>query len=200
MNSNPKSKQRIVIGYFLRSLQDKMQWEDNVAPISQKWLKIFTKEELKRIVTWLFMQQVPEEVNIETMTEDELLATIGDEYHVLGYLIDSLEEELKAFENPTPINVWNVLEQLGQETHYLATKVKAHWDDYDVSNYQSLAYKAGHPIPVYGIYDAEVKDEDRYVVTLPDTLFSSRESASEFLATLLKTEKFTENELKIMML
>lgn len=195
-----KSKKRIVINYFLHSLQDKMQWDDNVDAISQKWLKIYNKQELKKMLKWLFMQKVPKEIDLDTMDEEELLNAIGDEYHILCYLLHEMEQELEAFENPSPQRVWEVLEQLGQETHYLATKVKAHWDEYDRSNYKALAAKAGYPIPLYGVFDADVKEEDKYVVTLPDTLYKSQDEALQFISEIVEKGQIQENELKVMML
>lgn len=195
-----KSKKRIIINYFLRSLQDKMQCENSVDAISSKWLKIYSKEELKGIVKWLFMQKVPEEIDLDNMDEEELLETIGDEYHILGYLLHTMQEELHAYENPTPVNVWNVLEHLAKESHYLATKVKAHWDDTDRSNYKALARKAGNAIPLYGVFDVSVSEDDKYVVTLPDTLYESSEEALQVISELISKGGFQQNELKVMML
>ncbi len=199
MKTKMKSKKRIIIHYFLRMLQQKMQ-SDKVETVNPVWLKIYNKEELKGIVKWLFIQKVPEEMDLDNMDEEELLETIGDEYHMLGYLLYSMDEELKAFENPTPQKVWELLEQLGMETHYLATKVKAHWDEYDLSNYQALARKAGNPIPHYGVYDANVKEEDKYIVTLPGNLYQSHSEALQFLSELVEKGQFEESELKVMML
>lgn len=195
-----KTKRRLVIQYFLRCLQDKMQWEDNVDDISQKWLKIYNKEELKEVVKWLFMQKVPEEMDLDKMDEEELLQTISDEYHMLGYLLFQMDEELKAFENPTEQSLEQVLQQLASETHYLASKPIQTWDGYDLSNYQSLLRKAGFPVPLYGVYDVDVKDEDRYTVTLPNNLYESHRKALTFLSELVEQGQFEDHELKIMML
>lgn len=195
-----KSKKRIVIQYFLRCLQDKMQWDDNVDAINAKWLKIYNKQELKSIVKWLFMQNVPQEMDLDTMDEEELLGTIGDEYHMLGYLLHEMDQELIAFENPTQQSVWELLEQLAHQTHYLASKPINEWDAYDLSNYQSLARKAGNPIPLYGVFDANVTQEDKYLVTLPGTLYQSEEEALQLLSNLVKKEQFNETEMKVMML
>jgi hypothetical protein len=200
MNLKSKSKKRIVIGYFLRSLLDKMQWENNVDTISLKWLKIYNKEDLKNIVKWLFMQKVPEEINVDSMDEQELLDTIGDEYHILSYLIDEMESELKAYETPTDQALAAILEQLSHETHYLASKPIKDWDGYDLSNYQSLASKAGNPIPLYGVYDADVKEEDKYIVTLPNTFYESYRKALQFISETVEKGQFNENELKIVIL
>lgn len=195
-----KSKKRIVIQYFLRSLQDKMQWDDNVDAISTKWLKIYNKQELKSIVKWLFMQKVPQEMDLDTMDEEELLGTIGDEYHILSYLLHEMDQELIAFENPTEQSVSELLEQLTHQTHYLASKPITEWDGYDLSNYQSLARKAGNPIPLYGVFDADVTEEQKYLVTLPGNLYHSQEEALQLLSSLVKKKQFEENEMKVMML
>jgi hypothetical protein len=200
MKTKMKTKKRLIIQYFLRSLQDKMQWEDNVDAISQKWLKIYDKEELKEVIKWLFMQKIPEEMDLDTMDEEELLQTIGDEYHILGYLLYEMEQELKAFENPTPQKLTELLEQLGAEAHYLASKPIEEWDGYDLSNYQSLSRKAGNPIPLYGVYGADVKEDDKYVVTLPNNLYQSQQEALQLLSKLVEKGQFQENDMKIMML
>ena len=199
MKLNMKSKKRIIIHYFLRTLQQKMQ-SDKVESVNPVWLKIYNKQEMKGIVKWLFMQKVPQEMDLDNMDEEELLETIGDEDHMLSYFLHTMDEELKAYENPTPQKVWELLEHLGQETHYLASKIKADWDAYDLSNYQALARKAGNPIPLYGVFDADVKEDDKYVVTLPDTLYESQLKAVEFISEIVEKGQFEENELKVMML
>ena len=42
-----------------------------------------------------------------------------------------------------PKEVWEILQQLGLHTHYLASKPIINWDEYDRSNYRSLRIKAG---------------------------------------------------------
>lgn len=200
MNISMRSKKRIIINYFLRALKDKMQWEDNVDQISLRWLKIYNKAELKEIVKWLFMQKIPEDMDLDNMDEEELLEAIADDYHILGYLLDQMDKELDAFENPTEQTLLEVLEQLGSETHYLSSKPIETWDDYDRSNYQSLLRKAGNPIPLYGVYDVDVKDEDRYTVKLPNNLYNSHREALRFLSDLVEGGQFEDHELKIMKL
>lgn len=200
MKINMKSKRRIIMTYFLRSLQDKLQWEDNVEPISEKWLRIYSKKELKEVVKWLFMQKIPEDMDLDKMDEEELLATIGDEFHLLGHLLSEMEEEVKAFENPTPQRLDELLEQLSSESHYLATKPIATWDEYDLSNYQALFRKAGMSAPLYGVYDADVKQDDRYTVTLPSHLYESQQEALKHLSELVEKGQFEEHQLQIMSL
>ncbi|MDD2987124.1 hypothetical protein [Flavobacterium sp.] len=200
MKINMKSKRRIIMTYFLRSLQDKLQWEDNVEPISEKWLRIYSKQELQEVVKWLFMQKIPEDMDLDKMDEEELLETIGDEFHLLGHLLSEMEEEVKAFENPTPQRLDELLEQLSSESHYLATKPIATWDDYDLSNYQALFRKAGMSVPLFGVYDADVKQDDRYTVTLPSHLYESQQEALKHLSELVEKGQFEEHQLQVMSL
>lgn len=200
MNISMRSKKRIVINYFLRALKDKMQWEDCVDEISLRWLKIYNKAELKEIVKWLFMQKIPEEMDLDNMDEEELLLAIGDDYHILGYLLDQMDKELEAYENPTQEILQEVLVQLASETHYLASKPIESWDDYDRSNYHSLLRKAGKPEPLYGVYDVDVREEDRYTVTLPENLYHSSREALRFLSELVEGGQFEDQDLKIMKL
>lgn len=50
---------------------------------------------------------------------------------------------MKNNEKIDPKEVWDILQQLGLYTHYLASKPIAFWDEYDRSNYMSLKRKAG---------------------------------------------------------
>jgi hypothetical protein len=195
-----KATNRIIINYFLRLLLEKMLDDKVAEELDSRWLKIYDKEQLKAIITWLYLDKVPANIDIENMDNQKLLETIGDEYHLLNYFIEQLAKELSAFKNPTSESVMEILTQLGQETHYLASKPLESWNAYDRSNYQGLCYKAGAAIPVYGVYDADAKEQDKYSFTLPSKLFSSSREALQHISDLVQSGQFEENELKIMAL
>jgi len=118
-----------------------------------------------------------------TQTEIDLVineAKSGDYNHLLATIVNHCEANEK--ESIDPKEVWSVLEQLGLQTHYLASKVIADWDSYDYSNYRSLQRKAGKSKKVFAIFDADVLDEDKYAVTTkPPFFFETKEEAEEEL-------------------
>ena len=121
----------------------------------------------------------------EGWSEDEIdkvldEAKSGDYNYLLATIINHCEAEEK--EHVDPKEVWNILEQLGLQTHYLASKIIADWDSYDYSNYHSLQRKAGKSKKVFAIFDADVDEKDKYVVTTkPPFFFETKEAAEEEL-------------------
>ena len=100
-----------------------------------------------------------------------------------------------------PKEVWEVLCQLGHQTHYLATKVIAHWDEYDHSNYRALQIKAGRIKRMYGIYDTDIKQEDVYNVdSPPNTFYPSLEEALSEMQKLINDGTFKEEEVQVLSL
>jgi len=82
--------------------------------------------------------------------------------------------------------------------HYLYSKPTNLWDGYDGSNYISLLAKAGFTIPVYGIYDALVKEKDKYIVdSPPKTFYDTKAEAQAEITRLIKQEKYSKGELVV---
>lgn len=195
MNQN---KRRILVQYFLRTLKKKIESEspETINPI---FLNLFERDQLVKILKWLFIGKIPKEYDVEKMTNEEILHAIGDDLHILSYCVEHWTKELE--QKISPIEVNGVLEQLGLESHYLNSKAIAFWDEYDYSNYNSLKAKAGKEQPMYGIFDADVKEEDKYfITTLPAKLYETEELAEAELNHLIAEGKFQKGELKIMML
>lgn len=193
-----KNKKRLLIQYFLRCFKKKLEAEQpqEISPI---FLNLFSHEELIKIVQWLFMNKVPPEVDVNTMTKEKLLQIIGDDVHILSYCIEEWAKEIQ--EKISPIEVNNVLTQLGLESHYLNSKTIAFWDEYDHANYNALKEKAGQYSPMFGLFTCDVSEEDKYlVITPPAKLFDSFEKAEAELNLLINERKFNKGELKIMCL
>ena len=145
------AKQRLIVHYFLRSMQLRMQF-DKVVEINPVWAKIYDASELQNIIKRLFMNAIPEDVKLDEMSNLQLLDLIGDDYHILCHFVEELETELEATLKPTPQSVGKTLAQLGLETHYLGNKPIENWDNYDHGNYSGLVKKSGVSLPLYGIF------------------------------------------------
>lgn len=195
-----KTKRRLVVQYFLRKLKQRME-TDEVGTMDKVWLNIYTKDDLMDIAKWLYVPTVPEWLSFDEMDKEELLEAIGDDFHILSYEIEQARLELYESTKITPQSVFRTLEQLGQESHYLRDKPIAEWNEYDYSNYRVLSHKAGNPVPVFGIYDSSVSEEDKYFVTTPPPkFFTTEEEATQALSEMIKTGQHKKGEAKVMML
>jgi hypothetical protein len=195
-----KTKRRLVVQYFLRKLQQRME-ADKVNTMDAVFLSIYTKDELMDIIRWAYAPTVPQWIQFDQMSEEELLDAIGDEFYILSFEIEQARLDLHQTMKVTPKRVFDTLVQLGLETHYLMQKPIAEWDEYDSANYRALSHKAGNPSPVFGIYDSAVKEEDKYFVTTPPPkFFNTEREAMDTLAELIKSGQLKEGEAKVMML
>lgn len=195
-----KTKRRLVVQYFLRKLKLRME-ADKVNSLDAVWLSIYTKDELMDIIRWAYAPTVPQWIQFDKMSEQELLDAIGDDFYILAYEMEQARLDLHQTMKVTPKRVFDTLVQLGLETHYLMQKPIAEWDEYDSANYRALSHKAGNPTPVFGIYDSEVMEEDKYIVTTPPPKFYNTErEAMDTLAELIKSGQLKEGEAKVMML
>lgn len=195
-----KTKRRLVVQYFLRKMQQKME-ADKVNSVDAVWLNIYTKDELMDIIRWAYAPTVPQWITYEQMSEQELLDVIESDFYILAYEIEQTRLELHQTMKVTPKRVFDTLVQLGLETHYLMQKPIADWDEYDSANYRAISHKAGNPSPVFGIYDSAVEEEDKYFVTTPPPkFFNTEREAMDTLAELIKSGQLKEGEAKVMML
>ena len=200
MKLQKKTKRRLAIQYFLRKLKNRME-SDKVNTLDALWLNIYTRDDLMDIVKWLYVPTVPEWMRFDEMDSEELLEAIGDEFHLLSFELEQASEELAETTKVTPKKVYDVLQQLGLETHYLMEKPVHEWNEYDYANYRALYQKAGNPLPLFGIFDSMVRPEDKYFVTTPPAKFfhSEREANAE-LEKLIREGELKVGEAKIMML
>ena len=195
-----KTKRRLVVQYFLRRLKLRME-ADKVNTMDAVFLSIYTKDELMEIIRWAYAPTVPQWIQFDQMSEEELLDAIGDDFYILAYEIEQARLDLHQTMKVTPKRVFDTLVQLGLETHYLMQKPIAEWDEYDSANYRALSHKAGNPTPVFGIYDSAVREEDKYIVTTPPPkFFNTEREAMDTLAELIKSGQLKEGEAKVMML
>ena len=195
-----KTKRRLVVQYFLRKMQQRMEAE-KVNSLDTVFLSIYTKDELMEIIRWAYAPTVPQWITFDKMSEEELLDAIGDDFYILSYEIEQTRLELHQTMKVTPKRVFDTLQQLGMETHYLMQKPIAEWDEYDSANYRALSHKAGNPSPVFGIYDSAVREEDKYFVTTPPPkFFNTEREAMDTLAELIESGQLKEGEAKVMML
>lgn len=106
-------------------------------------LNIVSKNVNAYMLLGLFKGQAKE----EEWSEDEINTVVieaksGDNAHV----IETIKNHCKAKTqkpNIDPVEVGDILTQLGLYDHYLGTKEIDLWDSYDYSNYRSLQIKAG---------------------------------------------------------
>lgn len=192
-----KNKDRLLIHYFMRMLQQRME-KEKTKSISPVFAGILSRKELRDILQWLFMDKVPEDYNPDTMSSEDLLEAIGDDLHILSYTIHRWKKELE--EKATSEKVYDVLSQLQLETHYLMTKILQDWDEYDHSNFRALCLKAGYPETLYGIFHSDVSEEDKYIAVSPANPYKTEWEARETISRMISEGKFKEGELKIMKL
>lgn len=192
---NPKI--RVTLHYFLKVLEKRLSNEkqETVHPL---FFKLFTKEELVEILSWLYNGNIPQSYIISQMSAQEVLDAIASERSILVYIVQLWDKELEEQDKMDHQNVFATLNQLGLQTHYLADKPLPDWDEYDRSNFKSLLNKSGKLIPRYGIFDANVKEQDKYCCTTPAKRYNTEWEAQMMLALLIAEGGFCEGELKVM--
>lgn len=158
----------------------------------------FTKDEIIDILKSKFGSNVDGHLKVVRLNKEQLLEYLSDT-DVLNYFLNAWNTEIEQNTAITPIEVFRTLDQLGLQTHYLASKSVTEWDEYDFSNYRSLSGKAGKITTVYGIYDSDVKEEDIEKVTShPKRFFETYKKAQEELDILIAQGKFKKEELHIL--
>lgn len=189
---------QLVFRHFLQSYQ-KIIEASKSPTISPFFEHFFTREELINILDFMFGGVGLEQIDLETATNEELLATIDDELYILRYFLNQWENELDTHNKITPRAVYNTLLQLGYETHYLGQKDIIEWDEYDISNYISLQHKAGKIVSVFGIYEVSVSQEDVYSVdSHPKRLFKNKEDAQEILELGISKSTFEKDSVHVL--
>ncbi|MCW3159669.1 hypothetical protein [Chryseobacterium oryctis] len=192
MKTNP-TKDRLQVLCFLTMLRQNLEKEktDEYCPILPE---LFIKADLVEILKWLYMNKIPSSLGeIEGMDREEVLNAIGGDVYILSYIIEQWEE--KTDYPVTVTKVYNLLYQLGTQTHYLMEKELSEWDEYDHSNYKALCRKAGIPQAMYGIYDVGVTEQEKYI-TMPVTGLYDREPEAKAVLASLRSD----NQYKLMKL
>lgn len=191
------AKQRLIVHYFLRSMQVRMQF-DKVVEINPVWAKIYNTAELQDIVKRLYLNAIPEDVKLDEMSNLQLLDLIGDDYHILCQFVEELEAELDATLKPTSKSVGKTLTQLGLETHYLGNKPIENWDNHDHGNYRGLIQKSGVSLPLYGIFPNSMDSKDKYITPVMGRYHLSEWEAKSAISLLASTEQYNESEFQIL--
>ena len=92
----------------------------------------------------------------------------GGKYAVLNQYCTTQGDDAEC----TQEDVHYMLQFLGCHSHYLNEKPISTWDEYDISNFNSLKRKATRSIKLVFAHFAEsVEEKDKYVVTTPPTVF-----------------------------
>lgn len=161
----------------------------------------FLRNELIDILQQSHFDQDLEEHKIDTLENSELLELIGEDYFILSFLIEKLENGIKATPTMSQEEVHKFFNQIQIDPHYLRDKPVEEWDEYDRSNYYSILFKHGKTRRVFAIFTSDVKDKDKYAVTTkPSFFFDTKEEAEAELQKIIKEQNFKKEDLKIMSL
>jgi len=192
-----KTKERLIVHFLLRQLQKRMESDKSVS-IDPIWSKLFELSELKTIIRWMFLGKEPDHLTLETMSSQQLLDEIGDDYHMVAYFIEVKEKELETTVHPTTQSVLDVLSQLGLETHYLNSKSIETWDKYDHGNFKGLQSKAGTEVPLYGIYPALMEAKDKYITPVIGKYHKHKSQAESALSILSTTGEYNLEDFQVL--
>lgn len=187
-----------VLGHFLKDYQRLLRrtQPQDIHPFLQDFL---SKQEIESIIKWLMDGVALQHVDWKNSSKQELLEVVADDVSILEYFLEEWNNEILHREVLTPTSVWDTLVQLGMESHYLGSKVLAHWDEYDHANYRALQLKSGRITRLFGIYQTSVQQENvNQATTPPNRLFDSREQAEAEKHYLMLKENFKADELHIL--
>lgn len=158
----------------------------------------FTKDEIIEILKSKFGNNVDGHLKVVRLNKEQLLEYLSD-MDVLLYFFDAWATEVQQNKAITPIEVFRTLDQLGLQTHYLASKSVTDWDEYDFSNYRMLSGKAGKITTIYGIYDSDIKEENiEQIDSHPKRFYETYKKAQEELEVLIAQGKFKKEELHVL--
>ena len=189
-----------ILGYHL-SLYQQFIEKRNPPVINDFFKKFLTHFELSKIIHWKMNDLGLTPLDVSSFSEKELWDIIEDDHTILCYYINEWEQYLKNQIHITDTNVWQTLQELQRESHYLATKTVVSWDAYDHSNYRNLLLKAGRIIRIYGIYDKSISQKNITEVTSPPLrYFDSYQDAEKALEELLTYGKHHKETLHILYL
>ena len=191
-------KERQLVLHFLQMLEQELN-KRKVTEIDPVLLKYLDRKTLVEMIQDIFENMyVPEA--LMKISDENLLAMIGDDGLVLSYLIKQWKQRLKITPIATQERVNDFFDQIQLGPHYLRDKPVEIWDDYDRSNYYSILFKRGKTQKVYAIFTSDVEEGEQYAVTTqPDFYFDSEEEAEQDLQRLIKEGRNPE-DLKIMSL
>ena len=191
-------KQQKMIVHFLKQHKEVLE-KNKVQKLDNFFKDFFSNEQLIDILEHTYFDKDLESHHIETLENSDLLELIGDDYFLLTYIIEKIENSITAIPTLSQREKNEFFESRGLELHYLYSKPTQQWDSYDVSNYYSLLFKHGKTRRVYAIFTSDVEDKDKYAVTTkPSYFFDTEKEAKTELKKIAKEKKFKKGELKIM--
>lgn len=179
---------------YMMSLQ-----QEEVRDTHNKGLfKLFSKDDLVSICLWLYSQKSWKREDLEIKSEAQLIELIGTHANCVLWMIFELENRMNSFPRYTQEEVHNFLNKTQNENHYLMMKPVEQWDEYDKSNYRSILLRTGKAKRVFGIFNADVLEEDVYAVTTkPSYFFDTKEEAKNEITNIVAEGQFCEDELVI---
>ena len=157
------------------------------------------REELIQILQFIYSENLDDYMRVDTMTNKELLDFIQTDYQIISYYLSQWNQYREENEILNQENIDEVLDRLELGHHYLARLDFKDWNEYDISNYRATQYKRGCIQMVFGIYDAEIKQEDVYEVTTPPKrFFDTLHLAQNARKTLYESAKFSKDEIHVL--
>lgn len=155
--------------------------------VSEELSNLFSREERIAIVLWLYTNY--NKAMLTKKTDSALLSLIGDDANILSFVIEQWKKKICKVPKIIQEQVAHFLEEVQLQLHYLYSKPTSDWDEYDISNYYSILNKRGKIRRVYA-YTADVKDQDKYQVTiLPSLFFDTKQEAEQELIDCCKQQK-----------
>lgn len=170
---------------------------DLVVTIDMVWKYYLLRSELLAILNKKLGADV-HHLALTGATSEDLLNHIGDERYIVDFFL-MIIEKMMATEDTTVLDehlLDVLLNQTGQQMHYLKTKEAHLLDAYDVSNLKSILRKAGWMRKVYGVFDSDTHPNDEsetstvYYDTHSEALFEVSRRVNE--------EEISESNLKVM--
>lgn len=188
---------RLVLQHFLQALLEQLQ-NNNSKDLDDYFKDFFTKDEIIAIFKHRYGDTISNHLNINPENTFQIAKVLSNA-DVLSYYLDAWQAERKQQQTLHPVEVMKTLEQLGLPTHYLASKAIAFWDEYDHSNYEALLLKSGKVHAIYGIYDAEITEENLPDVDSPPKRFyETYGEAKAVMETWIADGKYTEDEIHVL--
>lgn len=171
---------------------------DLVVPIDPNWKYYVLRPELIAILNLKLGAEV-HHLALTGSTSEELLEHIGDERYLIDFFLSIIEKMMNFNEAPSlDENLLEVLlNQTGQQTHYLRDKEMTLFDEYDHSNLKSILRKAGWMRKVYGVFDSEAQSDETSTDAL-SVYFDTHSEALFEVSRRVNEENINEHQLKVM--
>lgn len=189
-------KQQRLLLYFFEVLEAHLRFSQSL-PLSKEIKELLLRDDCIDIILWLWPERY-HTGELEKLDDQKLHEALVTDYNILLYIIYKWEVQLSKSITFSDKEIDDLFTRTHNEMHYLYSKPTKFWDSYDRSNYIALLYKAGFTIQVYGIYDAMVKEEDKYIVDSPPKKFyDTKVEAEAEITRLIEKENYNEGDLVV---